>query len=322
MMIDERKVYLSRKEIEKGQFYFVLPEGWNEAELELHWGEDQRSRPATPIIEVSQPSTSVPDLAHLTITDNLAESVYKRCRKYLYFSKLVGFEDHGLFSTPLYDQGEDSKFMITAFTNEHAATSLHSLRKLVDKPNVRDAEVEDEFNIYSCENPELPFNVTIVKILPTSDCAILKSMSGPFPHHPVIHLPETGMRAVCLGYPSFEDVKAEGILAENQVHEKEPVPFPVEICALNVPRPNMFAASCDLAHGFSGGGLFRVYGKSDFLLGICNRGRIPPKEWLDKWAQEKWLHRRSVSYYTSSSAILFLIDDMEKPATKKLKTSS
>lgn len=88
--------------------------------------------------------------------------------------------------------------MITVFTKEHAATSLHSLRKLVDKPNVRDAEVEDEFNIYSCENPELPFNVTIAKILPTSDCAILKSMSGPFPHHPVIHLPETGMRAVCL----------------------------------------------------------------------------------------------------------------------------
>uniref|UniRef100_A0A914EG92 Uncharacterized protein n=1 Tax=Acrobeloides nanus TaxID=290746 RepID=A0A914EG92_9BILA len=116
---------------------------------------------------------------------------------------------------------------------------------------------------------EMSFNVAIAKILPTLDCATLKSMSSAFPHHPVIHASETGMRAVCLGYPSFEDAKADGTLVEGQVHEKEPIPFPVEISALDAPRNNMFAAPCGLAHGFSGGGLFRVYGKSDWLLGIC-----------------------------------------------------
>jgi len=92
--------------------------------------------------------------------------------------------------------------------------------------------------------------------------------------------------------------------------EKEPVPFPVEIAALDFPRSNMFAASCGMTQGFSGAGLFRVYGKSDRLLGICTRGRVPSNEWLTKWHQEGWLHRRSVSYYTTSGAIVGIIEQI------------
>ena len=97
-------------------------------------------------------------------------------------------------------------------------------------------------------------------------------------------------------------------MVEKQISEKEPVPFPVEVCAVNIPRPNMLAASCGLANGFSGGGLFRVYGKSEQLLGLCQRGRVPPKEWQNKWAMEGWLHRRSVSYFVSSVAIHSVIE--------------
>ena len=51
-----------------------------------------------------------------------------------------------------------------------------------------------------------------------------------------------------------------------------------------------------------------VYGKSEQLLGLCQRGRVPPKEWQNKWAMEGWLHRRSVSYFVSSVAIHSVIE--------------
>ena len=125
------------------------------------------------------------------------ELVYEKCRKYLYFSKLIGIDDDGGIINRVTDEGENSKFIVTVFGPRYAATTYHNLKTLSKEPNMRDALVGDEFSIYSCVKPADSVSVTVIKILPESDYVILKS-STEFPDYPEIATARQGMRAVCL----------------------------------------------------------------------------------------------------------------------------
>uniref|UniRef100_A0AC34Q7I5 TAR DNA-binding protein 43 N-terminal domain-containing protein n=1 Tax=Panagrolaimus sp. JU765 TaxID=591449 RepID=A0AC34Q7I5_9BILA len=264
------------------------------------------------------PGTAV-DISKLSIADNLGERVFQKCRKYLFYSKLIGFQDFDEGeSAPLYDPGDNKKFIITVISRYYAVTTGHCLKKMVDSPDIRNGKENDQFKIFSCEDPQTSMVVTVKQFLHVLDCAILYSSTG-FAHYPCTNAPRIGMRAVCLGFPSFERIDG-GTVTENQICETEPVPFVVEVAAINVPEIKLFAASCGLAQGFSGGGLFRIYGKSEILLGICVRGRIPPESWAQKWAEEGWLHRRSVSYYISAEVIASHVRELEVSSTKRRKT--
>ena len=125
------------------------------------------------------------------------ELVFEKCRKYLYFSKLIGIDDDGGIINRVSDEGENSKFIETVFGPRYAATTYHCLKTLSKEPNMKNAEEGDQFTIYSCVNPTDSIIVTVRKILPESDIVILKS-SWKFPDYPEIASARQGMRAVCL----------------------------------------------------------------------------------------------------------------------------
>uniref|UniRef100_A0AC34QP30 TAR DNA-binding protein 43 N-terminal domain-containing protein n=1 Tax=Panagrolaimus sp. JU765 TaxID=591449 RepID=A0AC34QP30_9BILA len=253
---------------------------------------------------------------NLTIADNLALTVSKRCAKYLFYTKLVGFQEN----EAIYDPGENNKFIFTVFSKTCAATSKHCLRAVQTDLKLRDADIGDSFRIFACENPRESFLVKVKYFSSRLDFAVVEVVSGCFNDVPSIDTPERGRRGVCLGLPYFEAVDG-GDIVETQAKERDPVPFSVEIAALDVPVPGMFAGSCGLTHGYSGAGLFRIYGNTDLLMGICCRGRIPPDDWAVTWSRTNWLHRRSLAYYISSIVINAIIGEQEEPVKKKSKPS-
>lgn len=124
--------------------------------------------------------------------------MFQKCRKYLFYSKLIGFQDFDEGeSAPLYDPGDNKKFIITVISRYYAVTTGHCLKKMVDSPDIRNGKENDQFKIFSCEDPQTSMVVTVKQFLHVLDCAILYSSTG-FAHYPCTNAPRIGMRAVCL----------------------------------------------------------------------------------------------------------------------------
>jgi hypothetical protein len=115
------------------------------------------------------------------------------------------------------------------------------------------------------------------------------------------------------GFPTFGTVEIEGNLIEQQVRENEPAPLVAQVAALDYPEADRLVASCGLTKGYSGSGLFRVYGRSDFLLGICTGGQKPP----NMPDTDNWHHHRTFSYFSMANVLKAYIPEEYEPPAKK-----
>lgn len=134
------------------------------------------------------------------------ELAYQRCRKYICFSILIGFDTKKAI---LIYAEKNLKFVVTICTDTYAVTAMHCLRKVSGEEMRRDAQVEDEFEIFSCENPTKCFLVSVCDIHLRADLAILKLKSGTFP---VLAQPEMGVCMVSFflyinKYSIFRDIR-------------------------------------------------------------------------------------------------------------------